>query len=215
MTDPHFKLYHYWRSSSSWRVRMALEYKKIPFSAVAVGLLNGESESPEHLKRNPAGFVPVLETSDGNYLTESLAIIRYLEELYPTPSLLPGTALDHARIWALAETINSGTHPLQNIPVMQLHSSDPAEQKKWSQHWIRNGLEIFETLSAKTAGKFSHGDQFSIADVCLIPQCYNAARYEVDFRQFPTIARVYDACFGLECQKKSHPDQYQPADFKP
>jgi len=208
-----FKLYHYWRSSSSWRVRFAMEYKKIPFEPIAVSLLNGESESPEHLKRNPAGLVPVLETPDGKYLTESLAIIRYLEEIHATPTLFPGTPLDHARIWALAEVINSGTHPIQNPPVVQRHSSDPAEQKRWMQYWIHQGLETYEKLCTAEAGLFSHGDQLSLADLCLIPQCYNATRHGVDFRQFPTIARIHDSCSALESLKKSHPDIYQPADF--
>jgi maleylacetoacetate isomerase len=211
MSHPHFTLYHYWRSSSSWRVRIALEYKKIPTEWVHVHLLNGESESAAHLERNPAGSVPVLECDDGEFITESLAIIRYLEELYPTPSLLPGTALDHARIWAMAEVINSGTAPLQSLGVMAYFSEDPAAQKKWSQHWIRSGLETYEKLASKTSGSFSHGDTFSLADACLVPQCYNAARYDIDFREFPTLSKAYDSSMKLEAVQRSHPDHYQPA----
>ena len=210
MMNPGFELFHYWRSSSSWRVRWALFHKGIDFKSTQVNLLDGESESPEHAARNPAGFVPVLKTHDGHYLTESLAIIRYLEELYPTPSLFPGTALDHAQIWALAEVINSGTQPLQNIPVMDRHTSDPEEKKKWSQGWILQGLDIYEKLAKMSCGKFSHGNELSVADICLIPQCYNATRFEVDFRQFPTISRVYDECHRIESLQKSHPDQYKP-----
>ena len=191
-------------------MRWALHYKGIPFECTPIGLLDGEAEGAEHRARNPAGLVPVLKTSDGHYLTESLAIIRYLEELYPTPTLFSGTALDHARIWSLAETINSGTQPLQNIPVTNLHSPDPAEQKKWAQHWIRNGLEVFETLAHENAGRFSHGNELTLADLCLIPQCYNAERFDVSFREFPTISRVYDHCMNLESLQKSHPDQYKP-----
>jgi maleylacetoacetate isomerase len=205
MHNPEYKLYHYWRSSTSWRVRWALEIKKLPYTPIHVHLLNGEVESPEHLKRNPAGTVPVLETSEGHLLTESLAIIQYLEELYPQPSLLPGTALDHARIWALAEVVNSGTHPIQNLPVLEKISADPIEQKKWAQFWIRSGLELYEKLSAPRAGNYSYGNELTIADLCLIPQCYNATRYEVDFRDLPTISRVNNSCLPLETLQKAHP----------
>ena len=157
MITPEFNLYHYWRSSSAWRVRFALHHKGISFNPIAVNLLNGESESEAHLKRNPAGFVPVLEilngTHRGTFLTESLSIIRFLEESHPnSPSLFPGTAIDHAHIWSLAEVINAGTQPLANIPVTDFHSQDAEEKKRWTQHWIRNGLETFETLARTKAG---------------------------------------------------------------
>ncbi len=210
-----YLLYHYWRSSSSWRVRWAFEHKRIPFEAIHVGLLNGESESEEHLKRNPAGMVPVLELSDGNRLTESLAIIRYLDEVHPSEPLQPKNPLDRARVWALAEVINSGTAPIQSLNVMYYHSQDPAEQRKWSQHWIRSGLSIYEKLVAGQAGLYSHGDVASLADLCLIPQCYNALRYDIDLSEFPTISRIHESAKLLEPYQKSHPDRYMPADFKP
>ena len=214
MNQDRFKLYHYWRSSCSWRVRWALEYKKIPHTLIAVNLLNGESEGPEHLKRNPAGFVPVLETPDGHFLTESLGIIRYLEELYPTPTLFPGTALDRAQAWALAEIVNAGIQPLQNIPTMTFHSSDHEEQKRWNQHWILSGLQTYELLATPHAGKFSRGDELSVADLCLMPQLYNALRHNVDFSNFPTISRIFENCNALESLKRSHPDTHKPADFQ-
>ncbi len=215
---PKFKLYHYWRSSSSWRVRWALEIKGISYDAIPVNLLNGESESEAHLARNPAGFVPVLEIvnpenalAGPEFLSESLSIIRYLEDLFPEPAVLPGSPLDRAHIWSLAEVINSGTQPIQNIPVMALHSSEPAAQKLWAQHWIRHGLEVYESLCSKQAGSFAYGNTLTLADLCLIPQCYNAERYEVDFRVFPTISRIYDSCINLVSLQKSHPDRFKPA----
>jgi maleylacetoacetate isomerase len=207
-----FTLYHYWRSSSSWRVRFALEVKKIAYEKIAVNLLNGESESAEHLKRNPAGFVPVLKTSDGHLLTESLSIIRYLDELFPEPPLLPGTAYDRAKIWSLAEIINSGTHPLQNLPVLERVSSDKAVQKTWAQHFIRKGLETYEHACSRHAGRYSYGDSLTVADLCLIPQLYNANRYEVDFSDLSAILRVQQTCEILAPYLASHPDRFKPAD---
>jgi maleylacetoacetate isomerase len=212
---PEFTLYHYWRSSSSWRVRFALEVKKIPYEKVAVGLLNGESESAEHLARSPAGFVPVLKVSNGEYLQESLSIIRYLEELYPEPKLLSGTALDRARIWTLAEVVNSGTHPLQNLPVLARVSEDKEVQKTWAQHFIRSGLQVYETMCAKGAGRYSHGDDLSVADLCLIPQLYNADRYGVDYSDLKNILRIQGNVHGLDAYTASHPDRFVPPDFKP
>ena len=193
---------------------MAFEWKKIPYEAVPVHLLNGEAESEAHLKRNPAGYVPVLEILSGKdagiFLTESLAIIRYLEESHPdTPTLFPGSAIDRAKQWALAEIICSDTQPLQNIGVMALHSEDAAGQKRWAQHWIRHGLEIFEATSAPHSGCFSHGDTFSIADICLLPQLYNAERYEVSLDKFPCILKISAKCQALSAYLNSHPDKYQ------
>jgi maleylacetoacetate isomerase len=214
---PRYRLYHYWRSSSSWRVRLALDWKSIPFEPVAVGLLNGESEAPEHLRRNPAGFVPVLEIpgEKNPFLGESLAIIQYLEAVHPEcPTLLPGSPLDRARIWALAEVVNAGIQPIQNIPVMERHSSDPGEQKAWARDFIGRGLAVYEKLCRETAGKFSVGDAFSLADACLIPQIYNAQRYEVDLSAFPVLSAVDERCRALAVYESSHPDRYKPVDFK-
>jgi maleylpyruvate isomerase len=147
----------------------------------------------------------------GSFLTESLGIIRFLEETHPeAPTLFPGTALDHARIWALAETINSGTHPLQNIPVMAMHSDDPEAQRRWAQHWIRQGLEVFEKLASREAGSFAYGDHFSLADVCLIPQLYNAERYQVDLSAFPQILRAKAKSAQIPALLKAHPDRFNP-----
>lgn len=215
--NPQLELFHYWRSSSSWRVRAALDYKAVSYQATAVNLLNGETEKPEYLIRNPAGTVPTLKflAEDGKEvcLVESLAIIVYLDQTYPTRPLVSGSAIDRARIWALAELVNSGTHPIQNLPVLQYYSSDPAEQKKWAAHWIASGLENFETLcnSYGTATQFCYGDSLTLADLCLIPQVYNALRYEVDMTAFPTIKRIYDHCLTLSCFDSSHPDRFKPS----
>jgi maleylacetoacetate isomerase len=217
MSQSTYHLYHYWRSSSSWRVRLALVWKNLKFDTTHIGLLNGESESPEHLNRNPAGFVPVLElksgTHSGTFLTESLAIIRYLEEIHPeAPTLFPGSALDHARIWTLAELINSGTQPIQNLPLLEYFSSDLDEQKKWAKHWIYHGLEVFEKTASLHPGKFAYGDHFSLADVCLIPQVYNAERFGVGLDAFPRIRKAIATSKDLPAVNDSHPDRYKPAE---
>ncbi|MBS1958811.1 MAG: maleylacetoacetate isomerase [Bdellovibrionales bacterium] len=215
MPIPAYTLYHYWRSSSSWRVRYAFAAKNIEYKPVAVNLLNGESESAEHLARNPAGFVPVLEFQHSGKLerlTESLAIIDYLDRAHSSgPKLYPEDPIARAKAWALAEVINAGTQPIQNIPVFTLHSSDAAEQKKWNQHWIRNGLEIYEELAKPVAGAYSYGNQLTVADCCLLPQIYNAERFEVPFRDLPTVTRIYESCIVTPAYRASHPDRFKPA----
>jgi len=208
------KLYHYWRSSSSWRVRWALALKNISCEFVAINLLSDEPESKEHLARNPLGYVPVLEVLTENspyrFLGESVAILEWLEEASPNPSLFPKSLLEKARVRQLAEIINSGTQPLQNLNVTYLHSHDPEEQKKWNRHWIRNGLHAYETLVRETAGKFSVGDQLSLSDLFLIPQCYNAGRHEIPLSEFPIIERIHTAAIATESCKASAPERFQP-----
>lgn len=208
------KLYHYWRSTSSWRVRWALEVKKIPCELIHVHLMTGEADSPEHLERHPAGYVPVLETDRGETLVESLAIINYLESL--VPGLYPKDPIERAKALAFAEIVNSGIHPLQNPPVMAYYSSDPHRQVQWAQHWIAHGLKIYESLLPAAISDaehpFSVGSDLSIADICLLPQMYNAERYGVDCNQFPKIRLIQAHLETLESFEKSHPDHYKPAE---
>ncbi|MBU6153826.1 MAG: maleylacetoacetate isomerase [Bdellovibrionales bacterium] len=212
-----YRLYHYWRSSSSWRIRFALDFKGIPYEPVAVSLLNGESESPDHMARNPASQVPVLEIP-GNppiHLSESLAILHYLEEAHPdSPSLLPGSPLNRARIRMLAELINSGIQPFHNPPVLERHSSDLEAQKAWARDFILRGLRAFETLCSKTHGLYSVGDEPSIADACLIPQIYSAERFQVDWSGFPSIRAIVENLRTLPAHASSHADRFKPVDYK-
>jgi maleylacetoacetate isomerase len=188
-----------------------LDLKSIPCELVAVNLVNGESESPEHLRRNPLGYVPVLETHQGT-LTQSSAIIHWLEDTFPgSPALFPEDPWQHARVLQLADIICADTQPVQNVNVLQLHSTDAIEQKKWAQFFISQGLKAFETLAAQTAGAFSVGETLSWADLCLMPQLYNARRYEVDLRPFPTLLRISSECEKLPSYLSSHPSRYEPA----
>jgi len=203
-------LYHYWRSSASYRVRIALGYKHLEPKMIPVSLLDGSSESPEHLKRNPMGYVPVLEVN-GKYLVESVAIIEWLEEMIPTPPLFPADSYTKAQVRALVEYINAGTQPLQNLNVTEYYSPDPAQQKTWSAHFALNGLKAYETQIASTAGTYSLGETFTAADVFLVPQAYSALRFEIPLeKECPLIWRIYQNCLKLDFVQKAHPDLFKP-----
>lgn len=207
------RLYHYWRSSSSWRVRWALALKSIDCEFVAVNLLADEQKSEESLKRNPLGAVPTLEITDDvgtRFLGESIAILEWLEETHPKQSLFPKDAYLRALVRQLTQIINAGTHPLQNLSTQKYYSEDVEKRKTWTQHWIKNGLGVYEKIATKTAGNFSVGDQITMADLCLIPQCYNAIRNSIEMSAFPTIKRIYEASLQIETCQKSHPDNFKP-----
>jgi maleylpyruvate isomerase len=208
----NLKLYHYWRSTSSWRVRWALNIKNLDYSLEAVNLLKGEQKSKDHLQRNPLALVPVLKVEDEtvHYLAESTAIIEWLEECFPEPSLIFGDSYHKAYIRQLTQVINASTQPLQNLATQKLHSDDADKKLAWAQHWIRNGLAAYEKLARQSAGKYSVLDQVSMADLCLIPQCYNAIRFKVGLEDFPTIQKIHDACLATNACHKAHPDQFAP-----
>lgn len=196
-------------------MRWAFALKGIACEYQAVSLLDGESESDAHRARNPLGFVPVLEFLDEEdparrYLTESLAMIEWAEEMKPSPSLFPKDAYLRAQARALAETVNAGTQPLQNLNTQYKHSNDTDEQKQWAQYWIRNGLSAYETLAKPHAGKFSVGDELTVADLCLIPQCYNALRNEIALENYPTIHRIYQNALLTPSYASSEPEKFKP-----
>jgi maleylacetoacetate isomerase len=207
------KLYHYWRSSCSWRVRWALHYKKIECELIHINLLSGEAQSPSHLEKNPQGYVPALEISELHYklfLSESLPIIEWLEESFPdTPSLLPGNTFERAKIRQLAEVINSGTQPIQNLSVMNAHSENPDEKKRWAQKWIKKGLLSYEKILGETSGEYSVGDQLTLADLCLIPQVYNANRFEVDITDCPKICAIDKKARTTTSYLSSEPSRFE------
>lgn len=210
-----FKLYHYWRSSASWRVRWLIDLKKIPVEFAHIQILNGEVDGDDYKKRNPLGLLPTLEFIDEKdpnrrFLTESLAIIRYLEEtVLGVVSVLPVDPYLRARAWALAEIINSDTAPLQGLGPQALYSDDPAKKRAWALHWIRAGFDGYEELAKQTAGKFSVGDALTIADLCLIPQIYNALRLEMTLEKWPTIKCIWENVQGEPTFLSSHPAQYE------
>jgi maleylpyruvate isomerase len=209
------KLYHYWRSSSSWRVRWVFALKKIQHELQAIDLLSGESESPEHLIRHPAGFVPVLEfvsESDPKkkYLRESIAICEWANEMFPLNPIFPADPFLRAQTRSLVEIINAGTQPLQNLPVQYYYSDDLEKRKLWAQHWIQEGLSVYEKSVTATVGKFSVGDQITLADIFLVPQIYNAIRFDVDYNQFKQISKIYQNALTTPEYAASEPSRFQP-----
>ncbi len=210
MPKTDLTLYHYWRSSSSWRVRWGLNLKKVKYSEVAVDLLSGEEKGDAHSERNPAKYVPALLVGDG-VLAESVAILEWLEENYPKPSFFTGDAFIRAKIRQLAETVNSGIQPLQNLDVMKKVSSDKDAQKNWVQHWVTRGLGVYESLIAEYDTKYSVSEAPTMADLCLIPQCYSALRFDVDLGRFPRCKAVYEFALTTPECAAAHPDRYKPA----
>jgi maleylpyruvate isomerase len=212
------KLYSYWRSSSSWRVRIALALKHITYEYVAVNLLGTEQQSRHHLERNPFAQVPVLEwEAEGRIhrLTQSMAILEYLEERTPEPPLLPPDAVERACVRSVAEMVNAGIQPIQNLAVAQyVAEHSELTRKAWSAHWVGQGLTALEQVVAATAGTYAVGDHVTIADCCIIPQLYNARRCTVAVEQFPTLTRIEGACGKLPAFVRAHPDQ-QPDAAKP
>ncbi|OWW18599.1 maleylacetoacetate isomerase [Noviherbaspirillum denitrificans] len=210
------KLYSYFRSSASYRVRIALNLKGLPYEVVPVHLLRngGEQFSPEYRKLNPDALVPALvDEVDGvqRALTQSLAIIEYLDETHPAPPLLPGDPIDRAHVRGIALSIACDIHPINNLRVLRylVRNLKVSEDDKnaWYRHWCEQGLASIETMLARDerTGRFCFGDTPTLADCCLIPQIANARRLECDLSAMPTILRINDACLTLDAFAKAAP----------
>ncbi|MBN9357233.1 maleylacetoacetate isomerase [Herbaspirillum huttiense] len=211
-------LYSYFRSSASYRVRIALNLKGVPYETAAVHLLNqgGEQLLPAFTQLNPHALVPVL-ADQGKLLTQSMAMLEYLEERYPTPSLLPGDAFARAHIRELSLAIACEIHPLNNLRVLRYlkHALavDEAQKTAWIQHWIKLGFTALEQQLAAdtTRGHFCVGDAPTMADCFLIPQIFNARRFEVDMAPYPTLCAIEAACNALPAFEQAHPAQQPDA----
>ena len=209
------KLYTYWRSSAAYRVRIALHLKGVDHEQVPIHLARGEHRG-DYRERNPQGLVPAIE-HDGHILIQSLAIINYLERIFPQPALLPDEPVARARVSALAQIVAADMHPLNNLRVLQYLSSDlkvSDEQKQaWYEHWVAEGFSAIEALlQDRETGKFCHGNSPTLADVCLIPQIYNARRFECDLEHYPRIRRVEANCLALEAFDATRPELQPDAD---
>ncbi|XP_047481167.1 probable maleylacetoacetate isomerase 2 isoform X2 [Penaeus chinensis] len=205
-------LYSYFRSSCSWRVRIALAHKGVDYEYRAINLLKQEQVSDEYKKLNPLGQVPALIVNE-NTLTQSISILEYLEEAYPQKPLLPKDLFKRAKVREVCEIIGSGIQPLQNLSVLQKIGETKME---WGHFYIQKGFVALEQVLAESAGKYCVGDEVTIADCCLIPQVYNANRFKVDMAAFPVISRVHDALMSLDAFKAAHPSQQPdcPEDLK-
>lgn len=212
------KLYNYFRSSASFRVRIALALKGLSYAYLPVHLAKGE-----HLQEDYAGvstdqLVPNLQLDDGTTLTQSMAIIEYLDEVYPSPALLPSDALGRARVRALAQTIACEIHPLNNLRVLKYLSKNLGiaddDKNTWYRHWVRTGLETFERQMVQLPqGQFAHGDTPTLADCCLVPQIFNARRFETPLHGLPRTMAVFEACMALPAFAQSQPSACP--DFEP
>ena len=206
------KLYSYWRSSSAHRVRIGLHLKGLEFTYVAVNLATGEQFEAAHRRRSPGSKVPALELDDGHIITESMAILEYLEEVYPQPPLLPSDPYRRARTRMLAELVNSGIQPLQNTSVArQVKEVLRQDDAMWRIHWIGAGLATLEAAVEESAGLFCVGDAPTLADVMLVPQLYAARRFGVDVSSLSTLLRIEAACNELPGFQAAHPDQQPDA----
>ena len=205
-------LYEYWRSSAAYRVRIALNLKGIDYESRQVDLREGEQRSEDYLSINPQGLVPMLEI-DGHRLTQSLAIINYLDVRFPNQPLIPVAGADRAHVVAMALTIACDIHPLNNLRVLKYlknelgHSQD--EIDGWYRHWISAGLPALESMAESRAGRYLFGDGPTGADVCLVPRLYNARRYDVPLEAYPTLLRAEENANKLEAFAAAHPDRQQ------
>jgi maleylacetoacetate isomerase len=210
-------LYGYWRSSSSYRVRIALNLKQVAYRQQAVHLVRdgGEQNLPAYRALNPLGLVPAL-AHGGRVIVQSVAICEYLEDVFPEPALLPADAAGRARVRAIAQTIASEIQPLNNLGVLaylgQELGQPDAAVRTWYAHWIKRGLAAVETwLGGAETGAFCHGDRPTLADCFLVPQVYNAERYGCDLTDYPAIRRIARHCRSLEAFRLAEPERQPDA----
>jgi maleylacetoacetate isomerase len=210
------RLYTYFRSSAAFRVRIALNLKGLAYDPVFVHLAKGEHRKPEYAKVDPQALLPTL-VDEGEALSQSLAIIEYLEEKHPKPPLLPRDALGRARVRSLSLLVACEIHPLNNLRTLQ-HLKRALGQNEeqintWYRHWIADGLAKLEAdLGRDGGGKFCHGDSPTMADCCLVPQIFNAKRYDSDLAPYPKVMRIFDACMQLEAFDRAQPSKQPDAE---
>lgn len=210
-------LYNYWRSGPSYRLRIALALKGLPYRYAAVSLIAGEHAGEAYAARNPQKLVPALELDDGTVLTQTPAILEWLEETHPAPPLLPQEALGRARVRAMAALIACDIHPLHNLRVLR-YLSNPLEQPQeardaWARRWIEDGFTALEALLAQgPGGRFCWGDAPTLADVHLVPQLYSAGRFGVDMSRFPRLAAINTAAQAHPAFEAAHPTRQPDAE---
>ena len=204
------KLYSYFRSTAAYRVRIALNVKGLPYDYVPVNLLAGEQKSPGYLGRNPQGLVPALEMEDGELLSQSVAILEWLEETQPSPALLPEDPLARARVRSLVNSIACDIHPLNNVSVLNYLrgplGADDQQVHQWYCTWVQRGFDAIERTLAANDSPCCFGEQPTLADVCLVPQVFNARRFSIPMKHYRHIRRVADHCGSLQAFARAHPN---------
>ncbi|MGQ0801119.1 MAG: maleylacetoacetate isomerase [Pseudomarimonas sp.] len=214
----NLKLYSYWRSSAAYRVRIALNLKRLPYEVIPVSLVDdgGMQHSPAFAEINPQELIPVLR--DGHRtIRQSMAIIEYIDETWETPPLLPPTPRERARVRALAQLVACDVHPLANLRVLQYLEREmnvpTPEREVWVRHWVRLGLQAFEKMLAETpsTGTFCEGDTPGLADCMLVPQVYNAQRFGVELAPYPTIRRITAECLAMDAFDAARPEKQPDA----
>jgi maleylacetoacetate isomerase len=206
------ELYDYWRSSASYRVRIALEMKRLPYRQHAVNLLAGEQSGAANLARNAQGFVPTVEV-DGHRIGQSLAIIDYLDAAHPEPSLIPGDPLRRAATLQRALLIAADIHPINNLRVLKRLKEmgiDQAARDDWYRHWMIEGFDALEVMAGD--GPYLGGKQPDLSDLCLVPQMYNARRLETPLDAYPALVAIDARLCALPAVAAAHPDRFKPAD---
>lgn len=210
------RLYGYWRSTAAYRVRIALALKGIDYDSVPVDLRAGEQAGEEYGAVNVHRLVPALEDGEAR-LTQSLAICEYLDETHPRPPLLPASPAARARVRAIAQAIACEIHPLDNLRVLQYLGTqlgvEEPDRLAWYRHWIHTGFRALEAELAASpdTGRCCHGDDVTLADLCLVPQVYNANRFDVDLAAYPVIRRINEHCLGLEAFERARPESQADA----
>lgn len=201
-TNTDLQLYSYYRSSAAYRVRIALGIKQLSYHQLPINLLSGEHRQPKYLQTNPGGLVPTMTTAEGT-LTQSLAIIEYLEERYPKPSLLPKTPMSRAQVRSIALQVAMDIHPLNNPRVTEFLGAtirfNKMQKLHWYHHWVKQGFSAVENnlRAISSNGRYCLGDAVTMADACLIPQVYNALRFDCPMQDYPLISAIYSHCSGL------------------
>jgi maleylacetoacetate isomerase len=211
-------LYSYWRSSAAFRARIALNLKGLRYETRAVHLVRdgGEQHSADYAALNPQELVPTLVDGE-RVFTQSMAILEYLDETHPQPPLLPVDAAGRARVRALSQVVACDIHPIGNLRVLQQlgaeFGADDAQKSAWMQHWVATGFRALETMLANSGdtGRYCHGDTPGLADVCLVPQVYNAQRWKVPLGDYPNILRIDAACAELDAFQRAVPEQQPDA----
>lgn len=202
------KLYNYWRSSASWRVRIALHLKHLPYEYVPVHLINngGEQHEPAYKAMNPMSQVPVLELDDGRRIAQSVAILEYLEDAFPDVPLRPADGYARAQMRQFVEIVNSGVQPFQNLTAQRRVKEMGGDADAWTRAFVSAGLQAMEVLARDTAGAFVIGNTPTFADCVLVPQLYGARRFGVDLTPYPTLLGIDRVCREHEDFESAHPD---------